>query len=126
MKTVEEKKDLVVMGMVMAAGVSTTLVGLGMFMLVEAMEQKEEDMGGAWDLVVGDTLIGALVEEDILWELFKEVKQGLVACLEAVQAGRCLEEALVEVPLVNKGLDRALGRLVLGGALRRSMSIPTC
>lgn len=107
MKTIEEVKDTVVMGMVIAAGVSITLVGLGMFLLVEATEEKKEDMGGAWDLVVGDILIGALVEVDILWELFKVVKQ----------AGRCLEEALVEVPL---------GRLLLAEALRRSMSIPTC
>lgn len=126
MKTIEEKKDTVVMSMVMAAGVSTTLVGLGMFLLVDATEEKEEDMGGAWDLVVGDILIGTLVEEDILWELFKVVKQGSVACVEEVQAGRCLEEALVEVPLVNKGLDSVLGRLVLAEASRRSMSIPTC
>ena len=122
----EEKKDTVVMGMVMAAGVSTTLVGLGMFLLVEATEEMEWDMGGVWDLVVGDILIGALVEEDILWELFKVVKQGLVACVEEVQAGRCLEEALVEMPLVNKGLDRVLGRLVSAEASRRSVSIPPC
>lgn len=114
------------MGMGMAAGVSTTSVGLGMFLLVEAMEEKEGDMGGAWDLVVGDILIGALVEEDILWELFKVVKQVLVAPMAEVQAGRFLEEALVEVPLVNKGQDRVWGRLVLAEASRKSVSTPTC
>lgn len=81
-------------------------------------------MGDTWDLVVGDIL--ALVEEGILWELFRVVKQGLVTCVEEVQAGRYLEEALVEAPLVNKGLDRVLGRLVLAEASRRSVSIPTC
>jgi len=114
------------MVMVMAAEVSTTLVGLGIFLLVEATEEKEADTEGAWDLVVGDILTGALAEEDILWELFKVVKQGLVACMEEVQAGRYLEKILVEVPLVNKRLDRVLGRLVLAEASRRSMSIPTC
>lgn len=130
MKTIEEKKGTVGMGMGMgmgmAAAVSTTSVGLGMFLPVEAMEEKEGHMGGAWDLVVGDILIGALVEEDILWELFKVVKQGLVARMAEVQAGRFLEKALVEVPLVNKGLDRVLGRLVLAEASRKSVSTPTC
>lgn len=126
MKTTEEKKDTVVTGMVIAAGASTTSVGLGMFLLVEAMEEKKEDTEGAWDLVVGDILIGALVEEDVLWEPFKVVDQGSVACVEEVQAGRCLEEALVEVPLGNKGPGRVLGRLVSAEASRRSMSTPTC
>lgn len=117
---------MVVTGMVIAAGASTTSVGLGMFLLVEAMEEKKEDMEGAWALVVGDILIGALVEEDILWEPFKVVEQGSVACVEEVQAGKCLEEALVEVPLGNKGPGRVLGRLVLAEASRRSTSTPTC
>lgn len=102
------------MGMAMAAGVSTALVGLGAFLLVEAMEEKEEGMGGTWDLVVG-----ASVEQDILWELFTVVKEGPVACMEETQAVRYLEEALV-----TKGLDRALGRLALAEALRRSVSTP--
>lgn len=45
-------------------------------------------MGDALSLVAGDNLRGALVEEDILWEVFK------VARTEEAQAGRCSEEAL--------------------------------
>ncbi|XP_062485135.1 keratin, type II cytoskeletal 1-like [Pezoporus occidentalis] len=39
--------------MVTAAGVSTTLVALGMFLPAEATEEKEEEMGCAWGLVAG-------------------------------------------------------------------------
>lgn len=51
-------------------------------------------MGDALGLVAGDNLRGALVKEDISWELFKVVKRGLVAPTEEVQAGKCSEEVL--------------------------------
>lgn len=114
MKTTEVMEVVMGMATAMAAGVSTALVGLGASLLVEATEEKEEGMGGTWDLVVR-----ALVEQDILWELFTVVKQGPVACMEEAQAVRYLEEALV-----TRGLDRALGRLALAEASRRSVSIP--
>ncbi|XP_009990407.1 PREDICTED: keratin, type II cytoskeletal 1-like [Tauraco erythrolophus] len=49
------------------------------------MEEKKEDMEGAWDLVVEDILIGTLVEEGIMWELSKVVKQGLVGVSRGIE-----------------------------------------
>lgn len=109
-----------VTGMGTAAGVSTASEGLGMFIPVEAMEEKE-DMAGAWGSVVGDILIGALEEEGVLWEIFTVV----VACTEEDQAEVHVVDILA-LPLASKGLDGTLDMLASAEASRKSASTPAC
>lgn len=48
MRTAEGQAGVGALAMAMAAEASTAWEALGLFLLVEAMEEKEEAMGGAW------------------------------------------------------------------------------